>query len=250
MISLAILALLWIAYARAGVRLYAQASQLYRDTDADAANTRYLQIDRLYPFPGLAGDFVERARREQHKTQLYLDAQAAQAEEQWQIAVQHYEALLLTQPALQLRDSAQARLAESLLRWARSLEADMGREHARERALDRYRYLRDEGLGRDQQVDGEPIRVHRLIGGLYLDWGDEQLSQDPEAALATYRRALVDTDDPGVWALAEERMVDAYCAWNTQLIQAGDQQRADRVCVELGFEFPALAPLPCAVCAP
>jgi len=248
-VILAILASLWILYTRGGARLYAQASQLYHDMDVAKANTLYRQIDRLYPFrvASLAGDsIVERARRDQYKTQLYLDAQAAYDAAEWQTAAQHYEALLLTQPTLKLRDSAEAHLAEALVRWARLLEAD----GQRERALDRYRYLRDEGLGRGRQLDGEPIRTHWLIGTLYLDWGDEQLSQDPEAALATYRRALSDTDDPGVWMLAEERMVGAYCAWNTQLRQAGDESRAARVCTELGIEFPALASDPCAACTP
>jgi tetratricopeptide (TPR) repeat protein len=242
-VLLALAGVLWILYARAGARLYAQASQLYRDTDVAAANTLYRQFDRLYPFrlPGAGKSIVERARRDQYKTQLYVDAQAEYDTADWLAAVQHYEALLLTQPALKLRDSAEAQLAKALIQWARLHEA--AGQH--ERALDRYRYLRDEDLGRGRQFDGQPIRTHRLIGNLYLDWGDAQLGQDPEAALATYRRALSDTDDPGVWALAEERMIGAYCAWNAQLRQAGDAERAGGVCVEFGLEFPALAPDPC-----
>jgi len=246
-VLMAIGSVLWIIYTRGGARLYAQASQLYRDTDVAKANTLYRQIDRFYPFRlagGAGADFVEHTRQDQYKTQLYLDAQAAYDAAEWQTAVQHYEALLLSQPALKLRDSAEAHLAQALVQWAHSLEAN----GQRERALDRYRYLRDEDLGRGRQLDGQPIRTHRLIGTLYLDWGDEQLSQDPEAALATYRRALFDADDPGVWVLAEERMVDAYCAWNTQLRQAGDESRAARVCTELGIEFPALSSDPCAAC--
>jgi hypothetical protein len=146
-----------------------------------------------------------------------------------------------------LRDRAQAHLVDALIQWARAFEAD----GQRERALDRYRFVRDEGLGRDRYIDGQPIRIHRTIGTLYLDWGDELLEQsDPEAALATYRRALADTDDPGVWALAEERMVDAYCAWNGQLYQAGQENRATGICIELGNEFPVLVPDPCSVCTP
>ena len=59
-----------------------------------------------------------------------------------------------------------------------------------------------------------------------------------------------DWDDPGVWELAEARMVDAYCAWSAQLYWGGDESRAAGVCVELGIEFPALASDPCATCAP
>jgi hypothetical protein len=249
-VLLAILGVLWTVYSRAGARLYAQASQLYRDQDVAAANTRYRQLLRLYPFrisgTGPAGDFVDRARRDLHQSQLYLDAQTAHGATEWQTAVLYYEAFLLTQPALKLRDHAQAHLAEALIRWARALEAD-GKH---ERALDRYRFVRDEGLGRSRQLDGEPIRIHRMIGDLYLAWGDERLSQDPEAALATYRRALDDTEDPGVWQLAEGRMVDAYCAWNAQRLQAGQTERAAGICIELGIAFPALAPDPCAVCTP
>jgi tetratricopeptide (TPR) repeat protein len=247
-VLLAVVGVLWTVYTRAGMRLYAQASQLYRDADAAAANTLYYQIDRLYPFrlAGPAGAFVERARRDRHKSQLYADAQAAQQAGEWQTAVQHYEALLLTQPTLKLRDSAQENLAQALIQWARSLEAN----GERERALDRYRYLRDEDLGRGRQFDGQPIRTHQIIGTLYLEWGDEQLSRDPQAALATYRRALADTDDPGVWALAEGRMVDAYCGWNAQLRREGAESRAARVCIALGIEFPALASNPCAACSP
>jgi tetratricopeptide (TPR) repeat protein len=188
---------------------------------------------------------VSRARRDLHACQLYLDAEAAYRDAEWQTAVMRYEALWLVSPTLQLRDTAQAHQAEALVRWARALEA----EGQRERALDRYRFLRDENLARGRQIDGRAFRVHRAIGDLYLDWGDELLAQDPQAALATYRRALNDTDDPGVWARAEERMVDAYCAWNAQLRQAGQNDRAAGVCIELGNEFPALAPAPCDACS-
>jgi tetratricopeptide (TPR) repeat protein len=246
---LATVSVLWIAYARAGARLYAQASQMHRDGDVARANTLYRQIDRFYPFrvPGKAGAFVERARQDQHESQLYLDAESAYRAGEGQTAVQHYEAFWLTQPALKLRDSAQAHLVEALLQWARAHEA----AGELERALDRYRFVRDEGLARDQQLDGQPIRIHQAIAELYLDWGRELLEQqDPEAALATYRRALDDSSDPRMWSLAEERMVDAYCTWSTELRQAGQEDRAAGVCIALGTEFPALAPNLCAACTP
>lgn len=246
---LAATSLLWIVYARAGARLYAQASQAHRTKEIAQANALYRQIDRFYPFrvSSNAGAFVERARSDQYECQLYLEAERAYQAAEWQTAVLHYEAFWLTQPTLNLRDRAQPHLVEALIRWARALEAD----GQRERALDRYRFVRDEGIGRGRQIDGQPIRVHRIMGTLYLDWGDELLEQsDPEAALATYRRALADTDDPGVWELAEERMIDAYCAWNAQVRQAGQENRAAGICIELGNEFPALNPDPCAACAP
>lgn len=253
-ILLALTSILWTLYARAGEQLYTRASQLYRDQDVAAAHTLYCQIDRLYPFrvtgytgAGQAGaTFVDRARRDRYASRLYLDAQAAYEAGEWKTAVQHDEALLLTQPALALRDSVQARLAQALVQWARSFKAT----GQYERALDRYRFVRDEGLGRGRQLEGQPIRIHHWIGTLYLEWGDELVSQDPEAALATYRRALLDTDDPGVWALAEERMVDAYCTWSRQLYEAGDGRRAAAICIELEAEFPALASGPCAACTP
>jgi tetratricopeptide (TPR) repeat protein len=252
-ILLAVASLLYVLYARTGERLYVRASQLYRDQDITAASALYRQIDRFYPFritgrtgAGNAGSFVDHARRALYVSQLYLDAQAAFEVGEWQTAVQHDEALLLTQPSLSLRDRVQARLFEALIRWARSLEAG----GQRERALDRYRFVRDEGLGRGQQVDEQPVRIHPTIGTLYIDWGDELKSQDPEAALATYRRALADTDDPGVWALAEQQMIDTYCAWSRQFREAGDAQRASRICIEFGTEFPALASYSCAACTP
>jgi tetratricopeptide (TPR) repeat protein len=228
------------------------ARQLYREGSVAEAHALYRRIDRLYPFPSLASlghageNWIEDARQDLRECQLYLDAETAYQGAEWQAAVSRYEALWLTSPPLELRDTAQAHQAEALVRWARALEA----EGQRERALDRYRFVRDENLGRGRQIDGQPIQVHRAIGDLYLDWGDELLAQDPEAALATYRRALADTDDPGVWARAEGRMVDAYCAWNAQLHQAGQDDRAAGVCIELGNEFPALVPDPCAACAP
>jgi hypothetical protein len=240
-------ALLWTGYARAGSALSARASQAGRDGDVEQANALYRQLDRWYPFRSpLPGRGLRSMGKGQHEVELFLAAEQAYQAAQWQTAVQHYEAVLLTQPDLKLRDRAQAHLLEALIRWARALEADAQRE----RALDRYRFVRDEGLHRGRQIDGEPVRVHRAIGELLLDWGDELLPTDPQAALATYRRALAETDDPGVWALAEERMIDAYCAWSDQARQAGQAERAAGICVELGIEFPSLAPNPCAFCLP
>jgi hypothetical protein len=249
LLVLALASVLWIAYGWVGARLYAQASQAHRAGDAAQANAVYRQIVRLYPFrfPGPGGGFVARARSDQHECQLYLDAKAAYQAAEWQTAVQRYEAFWLTQPALKLRDSAEIHLLEALLRWAQELEA----AGQRERALDRYRFVRDQQLGRGRQIDGQPVRVHRVIGSLYLQWGDELLNQqDYQAARATYRRALAETDDPGTWDRAEERLAETYCAWSAQLRQAGQVDRAEGICIEFENEFPALAPDPCASCTP
>ena len=249
LLVLALVSVLWIAYGWVGARLYAQASQAHRAGDAAQANAVYRQIVRLYPFrfPGPGGGFVARARSDQHECQLYLDAEAAYQAAEWQTAVQRYEAFWLTQPALKLRDSAEIHLLEALLRWAQELEA----AGQRERALDRYRFVRDQQLGRGRQIDGQPVRVHRVIGSLYLQWGDELLNQqDYQAARATYRRALAETDDPGTWDRAEERLAETYCAWSAQLRQAGQVDRAQGICIEFENEFPALAPDPCASCTP
>jgi hypothetical protein len=240
---------LWITYGRVGARLYAQANRAHRAGDVDKANAGYQQIVRLYPFrfPGPGGGFVARARSDQYECQLYLDAETAYLAADWQAAVQHYEALWLTQPALQLRDAAEPRLLEALMSWARELEA----AGQRERALDRYRFVRDQQLGRGKQIDGQPVRIHRVIGDLYLEWGDELLNrQDYQAARATYRRALAETDDPGTWDRAEERLGETYCAWATQLRLDGQVDRAEGICVEFENELPALAPDPCASCPP
>ena len=59
------------------------------------------------------------------RSQLYLDAkQALSRPPNGRPPFQHYEALLLTQPALSAARPRQAHLAEALIQWARSLEAE------------------------------------------------------------------------------------------------------------------------------
>jgi hypothetical protein len=236
---------LWIAYARFGAGTHVQAVQTHRDGEIDQAQLLYTRIVRFYPFQIM--DFVSGARRGQRECALYTGAETAFRAGEWESAVRHYEALLLTNPALKLRDRAEAHLLDSLRQWARDLETS----DQYERALDRYRYVRDEQLDRDRRGDGSDRSVHQAIGDLYVEWGDALLRrQDPEAALATYQRALADTQDPRVWAVAEERIIDAYCAWTALLFEQGRADRANGLCIELGNEFPTLPADRCTACAP
>ena len=60
------------------------------------------------------------------------------------MAARRYEAFLLNSPAIALRQEAQSRLLDALLKWGGEL-AEAGE---RERALDRYRFIRDSALDR------------------------------------------------------------------------------------------------------
>jgi tetratricopeptide (TPR) repeat protein len=180
---------------------------------------------------------------------LYLDAESAYQSAEYKTAVQRYEAFLLSNPAIAVRYEAQAHLLDALLKWGRTLD-EAGE---RERALDRYRFVRDSALDRGGHLTayGEDVHIHKTIADLYLAWGDELLAAgDPQAALITYRRILRDAADPSLWDQAESRMVNAYCAWVTQLGNHGQADRAAGVCIELAREFPSTAIDRCVACNP
>jgi tetratricopeptide (TPR) repeat protein len=209
---------------------------------------RYKQIERAYPFA--VDEFVQRVRKDRRECQLYLDAESAYHSADYESAVLLYEALLLGDPPITMRGVVQAHLLDALFQWGQALQ----NAGERERALDRYRFVRAENLERRVRTstgqDPGP-RIHRTIADLLLTWGDEQLAmRDPQAALATYQRILYDSADPRLWELAEERMVDAYCTWSASLLERGLGERAAGVCLELGYEFPSVGPDRCAACEP
>jgi tetratricopeptide (TPR) repeat protein len=212
----------------------------------EQACMRYQRIEHAYPFA--VDEFVQRVRQDRRECQLYLDAESAYQSADYESAVQLYEALLLGNPPLAVRGTVQAHLLDALVRWGRELQ-DAGE---RERALDRYRFIRAKDLDRRvRQNTGQDsgFRVHQAIADLLLSWGDEQLAAgDPQAALATYRRILNDSADPRLWELAKGRMIDAYCAWSASLLEHGLVERAAGVCLELSYEFPSVVPDRCPAC--
>jgi len=231
-----------------------QADRLGQPAEACA---HYRQIESRYPLD--VDRFIRPARRGRRECQLYLDAESAYRSADYETAVGLYEAFLLGNPAIAIRHASQAHLLDALLKWGRALD-DAGDQ---ERALDRYRFVRDSGLDRGGHLAayGQDVRIHKTIADLYLAWGDELLAAgevpadassagDPQAAVATYRRILQDTGDPGLWDQAESRMVDAYCAWVTQLHEQGQADRAAGLCLELALELPSIGVDRCVECTP
>jgi tetratricopeptide (TPR) repeat protein len=247
LLAMAAGSLLWALYLEAGESAYNRAAQADRRGQPADACALYGQIERYYPLH--VGRFVRSAYRGWRACQRYLDAESAYRSGDYERAVALYEAFLLGNPAIALRNEAQAHLLDALLQWGRALE-DAGE---RERALDRYRFIRDSALHRGgYRTAGAPeVRIDEVIAGLYLAWGDELLEDDdPQAALATYRRTLHDAADPSLWDKAEDRIMDAYCAWATQLREQGQPDRAAGVCVEFSLEFPSTDPARCPECPP
>jgi tetratricopeptide (TPR) repeat protein len=246
-LALAAGSLLWALYLEEGKSTYDRAAQADRRGQPADACALYGQIERGFPLH--VGRFVRSAYRGQRACQLCLDAESAYRSGDYERAVALYEAFLLGNPAIALRNETQAHLLDALLQWGRALE-DAGE---RERALDRYRFIRDSALDRaGHRTAGAPeVRIHKVVSDLYLAWGDELLEgDDPQAALATYRRTLHDAADPSLWDQAEDRMMDVYCAWAAQLREQGQSDRAAGVCVEFSLEFPSAGPARCPVCTP
>jgi tetratricopeptide (TPR) repeat protein len=244
--ALALGSVLWTTYLGAGQQSYARALRAHRQGQLEQACVQYQPIERAYPFA--VNEFVQRIRQDRRECQLYLDAESAYQSGDYESAVQLYEALLLGNPPVAVRGTVQAHLLDALSRWGQALE----NAGERERALDRYRFIRVEDLDRRvRHSTGQDsgIHIHQRIADLLLTWGDEQLAAgDPQAALATYRRILGDSADPRMWELAEERMIDAYYAWSASLLERDLGEQAAGVCLELSHEFPAVAPDRCTSC--
>ena len=228
--------LLWARYLAWGRVAYKEAFAAHRSGEAQEAARLYHRVDQLHPLS--VNELVLSARQGWAACRRYLDAERAYQSGDDPSAAQAYEALLAGDPPIVLRDTARSRLVESLYGWAESLV----RVGEYERALDRYRYIRDELRDR---------RVQQAMTDLYLAWGEAlQAEGDYRAAIATFQRIVYDVSDPRQWDVADERTVDTYCAWRASLNAGGRDRQAVEMCSELLAEWPSLASKRCPECEP
>jgi len=213
----AVLSLLWALYLRAGEQGYERIYASYREGEVHSALLRYQRLLRAYPV-GVHATFLSRAQRDARVCALSTQAADALQAGVTDLAAAKYEALLVGNLPVAVRDAAREGLLAALQGEAASLSV----EGAYERALDCLR-LANEALS--SRVVYEPIAE------LYLAWGDALLAgSDYGAAVATYNRMRYDVAGARYWQAAEERAADAYCAWQAALRGAGDEARAVRVC--------------------
>jgi tetratricopeptide (TPR) repeat protein len=233
-VALALGALLWAQYVTLGQRIVAQAGKAHRAGEIVEALSLYRALDRTYPLP-VRG--LPRVWQDLQECERYHAAVAAHEAADHASAARQFEALLVGNPAIAVRERAETTLVISLTAWATSLR-EAGE---RERALDRYRYVRDAFRERD---------VQQRIAEVYLEWGDALLAQgDYQGGIATYGRIAYDVSHPRLWRDADEQRIGAYCAWQASLRQDGDVAGAQRVCAELLALYPA-ATEACGACGP
>ena len=231
-VAMALGALLWAQYLALGQRTSDRAGKAHRAGEVVEALSLYRALDRAYPFA--VGDLMWQGLQE---CERYQAAVAAYEAADYASAVRQFEALLVGNPVIAVREPAESTLVASLTAWAASLR----QAGERERALDRYRYVRDAFRERD---------VQQRIAELYLDWGDALLAQgDYSGGIATYGRITYDVSHPRLWRDADEQRIGAYCAWQRSLRFAGDIEGAQRVCAELLAVYPA-ATEECGACRP
>ena len=186
---LAVGLLAWTAYLRLGRDMVDHALQEHRGGDAEGALALYQQAERAYPFAW--HDFVVQARQEARECKRFLEAESAYREGAHETAVGAYEALLVGTPAITLQEQAREHLLASLYAWGRTLQG----AGEQERALDRYRFIRDEYRDR---------AVHQAMTDLYLGWGEALAEEaDYQAAIATYRRIPQEVANPRLWSSAD-----------------------------------------------
>jgi hypothetical protein len=234
-VCLAVGLLLWVQYPTLGRKLYERAFRAHREGNVDRALSTYRTVAHWYPFA--VDDFVLQARRGLRECERYQAAALAYREGDPESAARQYEAFLVGNPAIALREPAETDLVAALYDWARDLEG----QGMYERALDRYRYVRDEfrGRGADEKT-----------ANLLLFWGDGLLAEgDYRAAVATYGRMTYNVSSPRYWQTADDRRVDAYCKWQASLRAAGEPARAAQVCRAFLAAYPA-AGAACSGCAP
>jgi tetratricopeptide (TPR) repeat protein len=235
-VSFAVVCLLWTTYLDVGLGLYGRASVAHREGSVGEAISLYQQVEGFYPFE--VDRFVTRTRQGLRECVSYQKAESAHQSAAYESAVHRYEAFLVGNPAIGLRESAQAQLLASLYGWGEMLEG--AGEY--ERALDRYRFIRDEYR--------EP-QVWHTIADLYLARGEAlEAEEDYRGAIETYRRIARDVPDPRLWAVAEEEIAGACSAWVASLQVQGQAEQAARVCKELLDELPARAGGRCPGCGP
>jgi hypothetical protein len=226
--AVAALSLLWAAYLRIGERAYERAHAAYSDGQVRSALARYRVLLRAYPL-GARRPFLSRAERDARACALAVEAADALHAGASDRAAASYEALLVGNPPVAVRDAA----AQGLLAALQDGAAELRAGGVYERALDRLR-LANEALG--SRVVYEPM------AGLYLEWGDALLADsDYEAATATYLRLRSDVASARQWQAAEERAADAYCVWQAALRDAGDEAGAAWVCDMLAEALPRMA---------
>ncbi len=226
---------LWGLYLDVGSKWYAQARRDASRGNLESACRGYRRLTVWYPF--YVGDFVAGARYRSRECRRYREAEAAYLGGRCATAARGYEALLVGDVPFAMRRVAEEHLRDSLYRWAASLE----KAGERERALDRYRFIRDEF---------DDSRVEDEIATLYYRWGEElEAKGDYEAAVATYRRVAADVVDYRLWRKADERAVAAYCAWANALLADGQGARAAQVCADLHSAFPRADLSSCGGCA-
>jgi len=215
--AVAALSLLWAGYLRLGERAYERAYAFYRKGETSSALSRYRVLLRAYPL-GVRRPFVGRAERDARACARAVEGADALRAGAYDRAASVYEALLVGNLPVTVRDAARQGLLVALLEGAGEQQAG----GAYEGALDRLR-LANEALG--SRVVYEPMAE------LYLAWGDALLAgSDYGAAVATYNRMRYDVASARYWQAAEERGANAYCAWQAALRDAGDEARAVRVC--------------------
>jgi tetratricopeptide (TPR) repeat protein len=179
-------------------------------------------------------DAIRRGWDGLREVERFRDAEVAYRTGEAEAAALAYEALLVGGPAIALRDDAERHLREALYAWA---EADL-RGGEPERALDRYRWVRD--AFRDPEAG-------QAIAELYLAWGDRLRDEgDHRAAIAAYGRIAGDVPAPRWWVVADERRVETYCAWQEALRASGDVQGATLACAELLTVYPDAGEMCCA----
>jgi tetratricopeptide (TPR) repeat protein len=201
----------------------------------DEATRLYRQVVRWYPY--VVDDFVVSAQRGLRSCLRFQRAESLYQQADYASAVGEYEAFLVSNPAVAVRDLAERRLMDSLYEWA----GELGRAGAYERALDRYRFIQD--AYRDRRVSQE-------ISDLYVAWGQElQAEGDYSGAIATYQRLVYNVPNPRSRALANEQIASAYCAWSASLRAGGKEDRAEIVCDEFDRLLGDVA-ASCSVCRP
>lgn len=234
--ALAVGVLLWARYQVLGQRIYDQAALAHRRGQVAEATALYRRVDRLYALT--AEDFARRARQGLRECQRFQEANALYSSSGAAWAAAAYEALIATGPVVALRDLTRQRLLESS--FTRAVELEQAGEY--ERALDRYRFIL--GAYRDRSAQQAIADLHLARGRALQDGGDYR------GAIATYQRIAYDVYHPGLWAAADDRAIDAYCAWSTSLRAAGRGAQAVEVCAELSARLDAPATDLCPACEP
>ena len=232
-VALAIGVLVWGQALSLGQRAYKRAVQAHHDGDVKAALSHYRTLDRLYPFA--VADWTLRVWRGRSECERYQRAVALYEQGDYEGAVGVLEALLVGTPAVAVRKAAEPVYTDALYAWADEL-VQAGET---ERALDRYRTVRD--VLRDREVQ-------QRISALHVEQGDALLSAgDHLGAVETYGRIFYDITHPRLWATADARRAEAYCAWTSALTADGQTEKAEAVCAELRAQYPDT---PCSACEP